>query len=108
MSFETVAEQIARTRSVRDRDIELRDITARYHRNGISGEGFTALSFRARIRGCGRSFRPMVATVFEGSGRVAVIDPANVRNCWRGDDFEPLLRHAVKAFDETGELYNHD
>lgn len=99
--------EIARTRRLRCRDFELRDLSARFHRNGVFGEGFTALSFRARIRGCGRGFRPMIAAVFEGSGRVAVIEPDNIRNRWRGDDFEPLLRQAVQAFDESGELFDH-
>jgi hypothetical protein len=99
--------EIARTRQLRGGGFEFRDIRARFHRNGVMGAGFTALSFRCRVRGCGRSFREMIATVFDEPGCVAVVEPANVRNCWRGDDFEPLLREAVKAFDESGELFDH-
>jgi hypothetical protein len=98
--------EIARTRTMRASGFELRDIRGRFHRNGVMGAGFAALSFRCRIRGCGRSFREMIATVFDEPGCIAVVEPANIRNCWRGDDFEPLLREAVKALDESGELYD--
>lgn len=98
---------IARTHAARGDGFELRDIRARFHRNGCNGEGFSALTFRCRIRGGGRAFREMAAVVFDGPGRVAVLEPANVANCWRGDDFEPLLRRVVRAFDESGELFDH-
>ena len=72
-----------------------------YHRNGISGEGFYVVRFKWRD---GRNYRNMVATIFEGRGRLAVLDTdetakGNIAfakgNSWRGDYFEPDLRAAI-------------
>lgn len=80
---------------------------ARYHRNGIMGQGFTAVAFRWRMQG-ERKERRFVATVFEETGACAVIEPDNLHNRWRGDDFEPFLRAAIATVEKSGELYERD
>ncbi len=73
-----------------------------YHRNGICGEGFYAVLFDWDDEG---TRRKMVASVFDGKGRCAVYDVAQLAdgniafaqgNSWRGDNFEPELRKAIK------------
>lgn len=69
-----------------------------YHRNGVSGEGFFAVTFNDKEHG------PMFAVVFETSRHVAVfrrdLIGAGViefgQNSWRGDHFENDLRAAIK------------
>ena len=72
-----------------------------YHRNGVNGEGFYAVLF------VDFEDRQMVASVFEGKGRVAIFevgglsDPrTGVRfgvNSWRGDTYEAELRSTIKG-----------
>lgn len=70
-----------------------------YHRNGVGGEGFYAVTFRD-----GR--QNMVAVVFDGPGQVAVFDrdklgASNVifgQNSWRGDHYEGTLRVWIKDY----------
>ncbi|MEA3044602.1 MAG: hypothetical protein QOH47_2440 [Sphingomonadales bacterium] len=58
--------------------------------------------------GCGKTFDgALVAAVFEGAGRVAVLDAGLALesvefsvNSWRGDDFEPALRAAIAIYEE--------
>lgn len=82
-----------------------------YHRNGIGGEGFWAVTFTAYVDG---EVREMVATVFEKAGHVAVLDvdvlagtvrrPGTVAfgtNSWRGDVFESELRNAIYTSEQT-------
>lgn len=71
----------------------------RYQRNGVHGAPFHAVAFRY-------GKRHLVAAVFEESGFCAVIEPANPRNAWRGDDFEPPLRAAIATADRSGESYD--
>ena len=81
-----------------------------YHRNGICGEGFYAILFESK-------HGPMVATVFEERGQVAVMLTAPLanqkegvtfgENSWRGDHFEDELRAAIKAYEaERDALYD--
>lgn len=74
-----------------------------YHRNGISGAGFHAVLFDWQD---GKQLRRMVASVFDQAGNCAVYEVAalgegNIAfaggNSWRGDEFEPALRAAIKA-----------
>lgn len=73
-----------------------------YHRNGISGEGFHAVTFTADADGKPTAF---VATVFDGPGQCAVLgigplgngDVRFGHNSWRGDIYEPALRRAIAA-----------
>lgn len=66
----------------------------RYHRNGCFGEGFHTVSF-TEGRGQRRRFRR--AVVFEGEGRVAVLDLNDAGLRFRGDQYEPALRAAIEA-----------
>lgn len=90
------------------RQVDISIETIDYHRNGISGEGFHVVLFSFRDEE--RRVRRMVATVFPGAGRVAVLDrdltaDGNVAfamgNSWRGDWFEPTLRRAITASDKA-------
>jgi hypothetical protein len=71
-----------------------------YHRNGIAGNGFHVILFRQFDN------TPMVGTVFEERGNVAVfnrqlVGEGNVdfyANSWRGDEFEQALREAVAEY----------
>ena len=75
-----------------------------YHRNGVSGIGFHAITFTMREAG---KPRDMVAAVFPERGAVAVLDTDLVSkgvvafgdNSWRGDWFEPDLRKAITAWE---------
>jgi len=51
----------------------------------------------------------MVATVFKGTGQIAVLDREQTRrgnirfangNSWRGDYFEPAMREAIALYEE--------
>ena len=86
-------------------DIHVKEVA--YHRNGMGGEGFHVVRF-AWDEAESSSLRNMVGIVFEGSGRVAVLDAdltamGNIAfaggNSWRGDHFEAVLRHAIKDHD---------
>ncbi len=84
-----------------------------YHRNGVGGNGFSVVLFTWRDRDSTPArTRDMVAVLFDQQGDCAVLDvdetaKGNVeypQNRWRGDDFEPELRAAVKAkYDPPGE-----
>lgn len=69
-----------------------------YQRNGVSGEGFFVLRFQ-----CSSSpERPLIGIVFDEAPRhVAVIDPYNLAEHFRGDVFEQGLRQAVAARYDT-------
>jgi len=80
----------------------------RYHRNGCMGAGFDLVEFRYRLQGERRE-RRLVAAVFEEAGNCAVIEPANLLNKWRGDDFEPALRAAIAtAHRENKDVFSRD
>ncbi len=67
-----------------------------YHRNGIGGEGFYAVTFTCPENG------DMVATVFDEPGCCAVLKLSELPvvtfgiNSWRGDHYEDELRGAIK------------
>jgi hypothetical protein len=80
-----------------------------YHRNGMCGAPFHAVTFTHRVPGEAED-RPMIAVVFQAPGHVAVFDRARLglgfvefggidddRNSWRGDRFETDLRRAIAA-----------
>jgi hypothetical protein len=75
---------------IKQRDI--RGFIASYHRNGVGGAGFYACSF-LYLRGA--QTVEMRAVVFDAVGHVAVTSN-NLVQRWRGDDFEPVLREAIK------------
>ena len=64
------------------------------HRNGICGAPFHAVRFSWD----GKYF---LASVFETEEHVAVMEIKNSESCWRGDNFEPILRQAIKAHDDA-------
>ena len=76
-----------------------------HHRNGIDGESFHAILFTCPEYG------RMVATVFDGPGRVSVLNrdmlvgEANTVqfgvNSWRGDHYEAELRAAIAAVEHN-------
>lgn len=80
--------------------VRIEDIA--YHRNGIVGEGFHVVLFREN-----RDRR--VAIVFDGRGRVAVLDRALLadgviaagENSWRGDSYEAGLREAIRGWERA-------
>jgi hypothetical protein len=86
--------------------MKIENIKLAYHRNGVSGEGFHVATFNWLDTDHSPAInRNMTAVVFEGSGRCAVFDrdmlkDANIEfgngNSWRGDNFETLLRDAIK------------
>jgi hypothetical protein len=73
-----------------------------YHRNGVAGNGFHVLCFTTT-----RPRERMIAYVFEERGNVAVMRRSDVgagiidsdEAAWRGDHFEPELRHAIEAWE---------
>lgn len=90
-------------------DMKLKIERIEYHRNGISGAGFHVVTF---IMTEGRQKQNMVAFVFEEPSYCAVIDrdllAKNIigmfdspGNAWRGDNFEPQLRKAIKKYDKS-------
>ena len=89
--------------------MDLRIIQVARHRNGVGGEPFYAILFRDLEENPGNL---MVATVFEESGAVAVLDVDLLKtevgtefghNSWRGDWYEPELREAIKRYENDRE-----
>lgn len=97
-----------------------------YHRNGVCGEGFYAIRFTADIEdldpklvelfgneqpGAGQKDANWLAILFDGEGQCAVtcldlIAACGVKfaggNSWRGDNYEPELREAIKTRQTSG------
>jgi hypothetical protein len=85
---------------------DIHKFDCRYHRNGVSGEGFFACSF---IYGRGKQAKNMTAVVFpvevDGQGEeyrkcTAVMTVGDVADRWRGDHFDGALREHIAAFKE--------
>lgn len=74
---------------------QLLGFQARYHRNGVGGEGFYLCRFTYRAGGAAHR---MSAVVFDGPGRVAVTTE-NINERWRGDDLEKALRWSIAVLD---------
>lgn len=89
--------------------MRLEIIEASYHRNGVGGEGFTAILFKDHDD---KKSGVFIASLFEESGYCAVysvseLSKGNIAfargNSWRGDRFEAQLRPALKKYqEETG------
>jgi len=70
------------------------------HRNGVAGSPFDVALFQER----GRERRLKVAILFEEPHYCAVLDVAKLAasdiafgsNSWRGDNYEPPLRQAIR------------
>jgi len=59
-----------------------------YHRNGVQGEPFYAVSFT-------HEHDILIATVTGEKGGCHVINPGNLGMCYRGDTFEKALRGEI-------------
>ena len=85
-------------------DMGIKVIEIAYHRNGVNGSGFHVVRFKWYERGERQNHNNMLAIVFEAADHVAVLDADKLPvivfgvNSWRGDDFEPELRAAIKAW----------
>ncbi len=81
-------------------DISIRILNIDHHRNGIGGAPFYAVVFRDS----GERGSVKLAVVFDQAAHVAVLDIAKLADCdvefgsnsWRGDQYEPGLRRAIK------------
>ena len=94
----------------------LTNITVNYHRNGICGEGFHAVTFDFKEEE-GEPSRRMIGIVFEEPYHCAVLDVGLLAgkigakfgaNSFRGDYFESELRAAIAAHqkEQTDKLTN--
>ncbi|RUL89446.1 hypothetical protein [Tautonia sociabilis] len=81
-------------------DIKIRVLNIDYHRNGIGGAPFHAIVFRDS----GELGSVKLAVVSDQAAHVAVLDIAKLVDCdvefgsnsWRGDQYEPGLRRAIR------------
>lgn len=64
-----------------------------YQRNGISGEGFHVVKF-----GYVGEMPPvtLIGVVFDAPKTIAILDPLDLANHWRGDNFETALREIIE------------
>lgn len=93
---------------------DIRSFQARYHRNGIMGEGFYACRFMFRD---GRTLTPMAAVVWTHDNdptniRCAVLaltdsGAPNIHSAWRGDEFALALRQKIVALGERDPMELH-
>ncbi len=87
--------------------MKLKIIDIAFHRNGICGAPFHVVLFDDR---CNEG-RRMMAIVFEEDGHCAVLDVARLHagdiafgsNSFRGDNYEPYVRLAIKEHQTKGE-----
>lgn len=88
--------------------MKMSNVQIAYHRNGITGKGFHVVLFTWRDPDDKRP-RPMMATVFEDTGAIAVLDVAETAssniafaqgNSWRGDEFEQELRAQIAVWSQ--------
>lgn len=90
--------------------LQIKPKMLRYHRNGISGIGFYALSFEWRDIQSKESGKDFIATFevdVEDQHMIIescrVINPKDIMNCWRGDNFADAIQ---KKFAELGHKYS--
>jgi len=84
---------------MRNENLVTKVIDIQYHRNGIAGAGFHVILFKSGKQN-------MMGVVFEDVGYCAVFDTdmlnaGNIKfgsNSWRGDNYEPELRNAIKKY----------
>jgi hypothetical protein len=88
--------------------MKLKTIAIAHHRNGVAGQPFDVILFKEIGQGGSRK----VGIVFDEPNYCAVLDIgllaagdiAFASNSWRGDDYEPHLRKAIKQQDAKGAL----
>jgi len=81
-------------------------IASAHHRNGVAGASFDIAIFKERNRAASRK----LAILFDEPGHCAVLDIGLLAagdiafgsNSWRGDDYEPYLRAAIKQHQTKG------
>ena len=89
--------------------LQIKPIRLKYHRNGVSGIGFYALSFDWRDPSSKEHGHEFIAT-FEVDDNdqtlkiesCRVIKPNDILNCWRGDNFAWAIQ---RKFTELGQKY---
>jgi len=79
--------------------MKLKILQASFHRNGVCGEGFTAILFEDHEGS--KEDQPMIASLFDEAGVCAVYSVPKLAegnigfamgNSWRGDRYEEQLR----------------
>lgn len=84
-----------------------------WHRNGIGGTGFHAVHFVDHDQvGRDNKDAEMLGIVFDKPGHCAVIQinqPGDFtvkfgKNSWRGENYEPSLRDAIKKMESSGSV----
>ena len=83
--------------------MRIKTLSIARHRNGVAGQPFDVILFKEYGRGGGRK----VGIVFDEAHYCAVLDIGLLAagdiafgsNSWRGDDYEPQLREAIKQRD---------
>jgi hypothetical protein len=81
-----------------------KDITCQYHRNGIGGEGFTAITFTQIDEGATEYDGNLIAIVPEDDGtlhdvRCFVVNSTKPNLCYRGDNYNATMLEIIKAHD---------
>lgn len=71
-----------------------------YQRNGISGEGFYQLEFTYWYAAKSRGAKRLNAVLFTTPKHCAVINPLDIEDHWRGDNFEDKFRPLIPMWDE--------
>lgn len=81
--------------------LDLKIVSASFHRNGVFGSGFYAILFDDAEQG------RMIASLFDAPGHCAVFLVSELAkdnvlfaqgNSWRGDDYERELRPLLDAY----------
>ena len=68
--------------------MKISNVKVVYHRNGVMGEPFYAVSFK-------HEHEDLIATVTGEKGGCHVINPNDISMCYRGDTFEKSLRGEI-------------
>jgi hypothetical protein len=92
---------------MRVKRIKIRSID--HHRNGVGGAPFHAAIFDEDKSALSEDRGRKVGIVFEQPGHCAVLDIAKLAagdiafgsNSWRGAEYEPHLRRAIKRFNKS-------
>ena len=86
-----------------------------FQRNGISGEGFYQVFFRYSDKGIPE--RKLIGVITGDKTYCFVIDPSDIENHWRGDNFESDLRKSIvnhyakkygRSYEEEREIMNRE
>jgi hypothetical protein len=74
----------------------------RYHRNGVMGTGFYLVEFSVADEGECYDLRAIQFDTDDWHRLTAVIDPSNVAERFRGDEFAHDIREACERASEDG------